>query len=426
MSPARKLLPALALVLATRVAPLAAEPAAQPAKGCPSDTSALATLARGVAEQLGAVARGAEVRVATLEADRDLPSRAALEERVRAAIVRTLSDSAATGGRAPQKLLVELAIEKRGGVLRVTADLRRAHGLWQRLRRGRKAALAHAFVEAPLDAELRALIPPPPLVATQVLKLKSPERSVLALACGRLGQEGGQELALVTRSAVHVGRIVGGSFVERRRAAWSALSKVAPAPLREPIASAEITSAGELRVGSSDRSDGLVLSRDLQVSARFPGLLPVPGGGCLAREGLGFRGKLERCQPSEDEPRPRPIRGTLDAIASDSQTLLGREVGRTTLSGMFMELSPYSSHFGAQLALGDADSDGLPELAFASDTLDPETDRLTLVTLEASKLVPRFQLPAPAISAIALCSLREDAGMAPLVVATGDELWLIR
>jgi hypothetical protein len=51
---------------------------------------------------------------------------------------------------------------------------------------------------------------------------------------------------------------------------------------------------------------------------------------------------------------------------------------------------------------------------------------LTLVTLTQGKLTPRFALPAPGISAVTICDRREGPGMAPIVVASGDELWLLR
>jgi hypothetical protein len=88
-------------------------------------------------------------------------------------------------------------------------------------------------------------------------------------------------------------------------------------------------------------------------------------------------------------------------------------------------LVPSDVRVGAQLAVGDADSDGSPELAFSADTLEPNKDRLTLVTLAGGKLLRRFELAASNISAIAICA-REGAGMAPIALATGDELWLMR
>ena len=70
--------------------------------------------------------------------------------------------------------------------------------------------------------------------------------------------------------------------------------------------------------------------------------------------------------------------------------------------------------------------DGTPELAYSADTLEGGNDRLTLVTLQDKRLTPRFELAAPSISAVAICSQREGPGMATVVLATGDELWLIR
>ena len=362
--------------------------------------------------------------VVDLKSDRELPTAAALRERVQAAV------TAALGPRSPdakpsdaRKLRVELSVEKSGGVLRVNAEVRRATGLWQRIRHAKPSSERHGFVEAPLDAELKALIPPPALVVSEVLKLKAPERGIVALACGPLGSDGGQELALVSRGNVRVGRVVGRAFAERKRASWSSLSAVAPAPLREPVASAEITTQGVLRVGLSDRKDGLELSRDLSVVARFPGLLPAPGGGCVERSQLGVLARFDSCTaPGSSRAAP----ATLDAITGQSATQLGRDQVSGKLSGARPELALAKSRVGAQLALGDADSDGAPDLAFSADTLDAARDRLTLITLEGNKLVPRFELPAPGISAIAICAGREGPGMAPVVVATGDELWLIR
>lgn len=426
---ARLLAPAALLVLSA--APADAQPAApsvaQPAVAAPScaaSQGSLSFIGCSLAQQLALGPGAVTVTVLDLKSDRELPAPAALRERVQAAVTAALGPRR-EGAKASdlRKLRVELSIEKSGGVLRVSADLRRATGLWQRIRHAKPSAERHGFVEAPLDAELRTLIPPPPLVVSEVLKLKAPERGIVALACGPLGSDGGQELALVSRGSVRVGRVVGRAFAERKRASWSSLSAIAPAPLREPIASAEITAQGALRVGLTDRKDGLELSRDLAVLARFPALLPAPGGGCVERGPLGLLARWGSCTlPSNGRTQP----ATLDAIAGQNGTQLGRDQASGKLNGARPELGLAKNRVGAQLALGDADSDGAPELAFSADTLDARSDRLTLVTLEGNKLVPRFELPAPGITAVAICAGREGPGMAPLVVATGDELWLIR
>lgn len=422
MSLARRTSPALLLVTLALSGRARAQPAAE-AASCQPSRGSLAFVACSLAQQLALPAGGASVTVVDLKSDRELPAPDALRERVQSAVSSALGARGESRAGEARKLLVELRIEKSGGALRVTADVRRRTGLWQRIRHAKPSAERHAFVEAPLDAELRALIPPPPLVVSEVLKVKAPERGIVALACGPLASDGGQELALVSRGSVRVGRIVGRAFAERKRVAWSGLSAVAPAPLREPIASAEITPQGALRLGLSDRRDGLELSRDLGVLARFDGLLPVPGGGCVARSALGVLARFDSCtQPTASRAQPT----TLDAVAGWPGAQVGRELASARLSGARPELAQATNRVGAQLALGDPDSDGNPELAYSSDTLDPTKDRLTLVTLNGSKLTPRFELPAPSISAVAICSGREGPGMAPLVIATGDELWLIR
>jgi len=418
----RSAVPRALFALAVAASAAQAEPPAEPSSCQPSQGS-LAFIGCRLAQQLGPSARGASVTVVDLKTDRELPAPDALKERTRSVVAMALPARGGDAKLEPSKLRVELSIEKSGGVLRVTADVRRALGLWQRVRHEKPRAEQHAFAEAPLDAELSALIPPPPLVVSEVVKMKAPERGIIALACGPLGDDGGQELALVSRSNVRVGRIAGRAFVERRKAAWSALSPIAPAPLREPLGLAEITADGKLRVGLTDRKDGLALSRDLAVTERFDGLLPVPGGACAVRQELGLLAQLIDCTPTA--PRPRvPV--VLDAVAGPLAGWVGREFSSTALVGPHPEVSKPPLHTGAQLALGDADNDGNPELAYSADTFDPAKDRLTLVTLDGKKATRRFELPAPGITAIAICARREGPGMTPLVLATGDELWLIR
>ena len=417
------LLALLAAVAISRSA-TSAEPAGEKASCQPSQGS-LAFLSCSLAQKLLPAAAGAKVTVVDLKSDRELPAADALRERVQSAVAAALrpAGSAPSSGD-PSKLRVELAIEKSGGVLRVTAELRRATGLWQRVRHKKPSAEQQAFVEVALDAELRALIPPPPLVVSETLKLKAPERGIVAVACGPLGSDGGQELVLVSRSNVRVGRVAGRAFSERKRIAWAALSAIAPAPLREPIATAEITAQGTLRVGLSDRRDGLELSRDLAVTARYDGALPGPGGGCWARSGLGFAALLAPCSARDaGTGRSAP---TLDALAATTRLWLGRDLTTSLLSASERGVVPSDTRVGAQLALGDADDDGNPELAFSADTLEAGKDKLTLATISGGKLTTRFTLPAPAIAALAICGRREGPAMAPLVIATSDELWLIR
>jgi hypothetical protein len=425
MSSSRQVSLAAWLLLPLAVLPCPTRAETPPAQvSCQPAQSALSVLGTSLAAGLGPSARGVNVVVVELKSDRELPAPSLLRERVRGAVVAALGSGNAARPE-PGKSRLELSIEKSGGVLRVTAELRRPSGLWQRLRHSPPRSESHAFAEVALDAELRALIPPPPLVVAQALKLKAPERGIVALACGPLRRDGGQELALVSRSSVRVGQIAGRAFVERKRAAWSALSSVAPAPLREPIAAVEITPQGTLRVGLTDRRDGLELSPELGVLQRFEGLLPVPGGGCVARSELGVSSQVGPCQPGAD-PAPRTAPATLDAVTGSARGVLGRELSTQRLVGTLPASLPTTLRPGAELGLGDADTDGALELAYASDTLEPDKDRLTVVTFEGNKTLTRFELAAPAISAVAICSKREGPGMAPIVLASGDELWVLR
>jgi hypothetical protein len=415
-------LAALVVLLALPRGASAAESLSEPAS-CQPSRGSLSFLSCSLAQKLLPTAAGAHVTVVDLKSDRELPAPAALRERVRSAVASALRPtSVAANGTERGRLRVELAIEKSAGVLRVTAELRRATGLWQRVRHNKQSAEQHAFVEVALDAELRALIPPPPLVISDTIKLKAPERGIVAVACGPLGSDGGQELVLVSRSNVRVGRVAGRSFSERKRVAWSALSPVAPAPLREPIATAEITEGGSLRLGLSDRRDGLVLSRDLTILERYDGAWPV-GSGCVLRGELGVYGRLAPCAGKASAVANVP---TLDALAATTRLWLGRDAATSTLSSSERGLVPRDTRVGAQLAIGDADDDGSIELAFSADTLEPGQDKLTLATVADGKLTTRFTLPAPAITALAICGRREGPSMAPLLVASGDELWLIR
>jgi hypothetical protein len=85
------------------------------------------------------------------------------------------------------------------------------------------------------------------------------------------------------------------------------------------------------------------------------------------------------------------------------------------------------SGVGAQLAIGDLDGDGQPELVSGSDTLDPAADALVVHTWQDDgKLVERLRIGVPSgVRAVAICP-PESAGQAPIAVATGDGVWIVR
>src|SRR5687767_549798 len=143
---------ALVALLALPCGSAAAEPGNERAS-CEPSRGSLSLLSCTLAQRLLPAATGARVTVVDLKSDRELPAASALRERVQSAVAAALRPPGeAANGSGHGKLRVELAIEKSAGVLRVTAELRRATGLWQRVRHKKPSAEQHAFVEVALDA----------------------------------------------------------------------------------------------------------------------------------------------------------------------------------------------------------------------------------------------------------------------------------
>ena len=92
---------------------------------------------------------------------------------------------------------------------------------------------------------------------------------------------------------------------------------------------------------------------------------------------------------------------------------------------------------GAQLAVGDLDQDGEPEILASLDTPNPLDDAVVIRSWARAAVIPLGagpsarlhevrRLPAPAgVHAIAVCP-PDGPGAAPFVVATADELWVVR
>ena len=128
---------------------------------------------------------------------------------------------------------------------------------------------------------------------------------------------------------------------------------------------------------------------------------------------------------AQERPSAHDLNAALDALAGHAAWRVGRELGTGKVRQPAGELA-LPGRVGAQLALGDADGDGNPELAYSADVLEPARDRLVVVSLNGAKASRRFELPAPGISAVALCSAPEGPRMAPVALVSGDELWLVR
>jgi hypothetical protein len=82
---------------------------------------------------------------------------------------------------------------------------------------------------------------------------------------------------------------------------------------------------------------------------------------------------------------------------------------------------------GAQLALADLDANGRLELVTSENTSDPGLDAIRVRTLnDDGSLSDAFRVPVPSgVRALATCPSEGD-GLAPIVAATGDGLWVLR
>jgi hypothetical protein len=113
--------------------------------------------------------------------------------------------------------------------------------------------------------------------------------------------------------------------------------------------------------------------------------------------------------------QPRTLR-VARAVGSDSARIL---------DSLYPEVSV--PNVGAQLAVGDLDEDGLPEIVSSSPSLDRHADQLVVRTLsDNGQLRERLRVSVPSgIDALAICP-GDGRAMAPLALATGDGIWVIR
>ena len=333
--------------------------------------------------------------------------------------------------------LIYLSVSLYRDRLDVGADVYTGAGrFWQRVKSPGLRLKGHAFATTALDPELRALFPAIPLVVSRVDKAQTAERDILALACGDLRGDGSREIAAVGRRRVQVGRLEHGRFAARASLNWADSSAIAASPLREPIAACALPEPGRLWVGVSDRAEALDLTGSLQVEHKWRAVMPWPGAGCTRRAGLGYEGQARACPGSS--PLPNVDFGTaVDAFDSRALTNHGgqlhtlrvaRAVGADFARALdSLQPEVIVPNVGAQLAVGDLDEDGLPEIVSSSPSLDRRADQLLVRTLtENGQLRERLRIPVPTgIDALAICP-GDGRAMAPLALATGDGIWLIR
>ncbi|MEZ4297105.1 MAG: hypothetical protein R3B70_19220 [Polyangiaceae bacterium] len=358
----------------------------------------------------------------------------------------TLPVARAAAGQSGAKVAVYLRVEIAAGKLRVTADAYPVpRTVWAKIRNPEPAPFAHAFAEAPIDAEVRSFLPAIPLVSPQVDRGRNYESEVVAIACGDIDRDGSSELAIVSRRRVTTARIRAGKVEPLRGRGWSDLASVSPAPLREPYAFATLVErpAGDdvkttLDVALSDRAVSVRFDRSLEVDSTFAGLVLPDGAGaaCTKLGGLVVTGPLVPCKKGDPAPLAASVGGQYDAFASSALVSAagkpyvvwaGREKGVVELRDDAGHTARVSD-MGAQLAVGDLDQDGDPEILGAVDTLNALDDAVLVKTWrrDTGKVEDRLRIPAAAgVHALGVCP-PDGPGHTPFVVATADEIWVVR
>ncbi|MEO8874358.1 MAG: hypothetical protein ABI461_02125 [Polyangiaceae bacterium] len=351
--------------------------------------------------------------------------------------VASLSVARAAAGHSAGLVFVTTQIEK--GELRATVDVYPvvANG-WDRLRAPAPAPRAHAFASASVDAEIRTFLPVVTLEQAQIHRAHHDETEVLAAACGDLDGDGGMEIALISRSRVAVGHLRGKvgeeKFVVAHVSDWSALAARVPTPLRDPLGAAVFRDQ-ELFAGTSDRG-GVELGPDLVTRAALRGIPVATSTKALCAHvdpaSSAYSGELKSCSLVSDGAAPIvPPAARFDALAF-AQVADKHGVSRdviTTRGGdgkLVVRLGAASRSFdevGAQVAVGDLDQDGIPEIVTTRDAPD---DAIQIWSYDGTQTRERRKIPAEAgVSALAICP-PEAKGVPALVAVVGSEVWLVR
>jgi hypothetical protein len=413
----------------------------------PSGT--LASVGASVSLRLGTISRDAALVVAPLVSDIASPRSDELALRAATQIAAALhienihplplSLAAARSRQTRGGALVYVQLEIRKGVLRVTCDVYAVvNNAWERLRTPVPVPRAHAFATGAIDAEIRSFLPPIVLEQATLHKAKHDEVDVLAIGCGDVDEDGGLELVLVSRRRVVVAKVRGSQLVTERSANWSALSARAPVAMREPLATVLVAPPGhpnEIWLGTTDRGS-LVVDGTLVVQRTLSGF-PVPGGrgdSCIVAvpAANAFEGDAIPCEATptrSNESMQFPSFGRFDGISvADRIAAVHEPRGRLRLermqgTGNAPVTEGTIDSTGAQIALGDLDLDGVPEVIASSST---EDDAVVVTSVHDGVVTPRLRYPASAgVQAIGVCP-PEERGIPAVVAAVGSEVWLVR
>ncbi len=414
-------------------------------------SGALESVASQAAKGIGKAPASAIVVSAPLTSDVQAPRAEELSARIAQLVAGTLggatrahpqtsalAQARAIAAKGSDLIFVQPAIEK--GTLRVTTDVYAvvANG-WDRVRDPTPPPHAHAFAQAPIDAEVRAFLASIPLEHASVHRATHDEGEVLAVTCGDLDGDGGMELALVSRARVAVGKIVNGKFVARKSAAWATLAARAPVPMRQAIGGAAIVSDGErakLLVGTTDRG-GVALDASLSLVGSLRGVpIAASEDACALPNATmsAFEGDAVACASDSPKGAKRfaspaarcDAMAAFDVVRPDGSVraaAIAREPGGK-LDVRFGEATRAIDGVGAQVALADLDQDGSPEIVTSVAEGD---DAITVWSWDgASDPRERLRLPAPGgVRAFCTCP-PEDGGQPALVAVVEGEVWIVR
>lgn len=435
--------PALRTVRASVLFALAAATLARPA----SAASALAQIAQEVAKGLGAVPAGSLVVASPLTSDVPVTKGDEISLRVANVVAGKLPGNARAHGQAlalslahaaakGKPAVVFLKVEIARGELRVVADAFPvvANG-WDRIRLPPPAPVGHAYANAPIDAEVRAAMPPIPLEQAHVTKAKHDEGDVLAIACGDVDGDGSSEIVTVTRERVAIGRLRAGKLAIERSAPWAQIAPRAAAGMREPLAGAVIVRGQGALVGTTER---VPFAIDAALAPKEP-LHGIPLGaeacGAVDPSASAFGGPLSPCTgpirslPMVAEAPKRWDAGAFARVVDASGQETAAVVTREPNGKLTLRVGPLARSLdgaGAQVAIGDLDLDGAPDIVSSSATGANEPDVLSVHSLAGAELRPRLKFPAPQpIRAVCICPPEERARPGVLAIV-GDEVWLVR
>lgn len=354
---------------------------------------------------------------------------------------------ARTAARHADRPLVFLQPELRGGTLLLSVDsVQWPQSFWQRAKNPEGNVVQHLALSVAADGEIRSLLPRPSGIFASKRTFSNPIPDPLAIACGDADGTGGQQIVVVGRRRIVVGRFSERGFVPSYEADWSTVSPVSPTPLRAPLASA-IVEPGAITIGLSDRMFGVRLvatspgeGRDAEFAPRKIGRAhPVGGGRCLPYSATGVLPEEVPCPSSGQATVPKTEKESLAvwlrSVVTDARGIPRVVTLRSKASGHIAEVvvrSPTSptgraslERVGDQFAVADLDGDGQVEVISTSPSEPHERDSITVHTFDEGKLVPRRTVSTGPVQAIGVCPF---FGMNPLTVvaAVGNEFWVLQ